>query len=221
MTSSVDGHRLQYVLDRPTGAPRPAAGWPLLLFLHGAGERGDDLARVSTHGPPKLVDEIPALGACVLVSPLCPSDSWWKPDALMALLDEVVGGHAVDASRIYVTGLSMGGYGTWSLVSRYPDRFAAAVPICGGGDPSRLWSQLPNAFDPDGLLRARAVPIRAFHGENDAVVPPEESRRLVAQLEQVKGNALLVVYPDLGHDAWTTTYADPELYRWLFSNRLR
>ena len=107
--------------------------WPLMLFLHGAGERGNDLQRVKLHGPPKLIaadKEFPF----IVVSPQCPKDRWWEPFELTALLDEIVERHKVDQDRIYVTGLSMGGFGTWSLAAYTPDRFAALVPICGGGE---------------------------------------------------------------------------------------
>jgi len=217
MGSEVDGQRYRYLLEVPPADERPEAGWPLLIFLHGAGERGDDLARVDVHGPPKLLDEIPELGRCILAAPQCPEDQWWQPGTLTAFLAELDARPDVDKSRIYLTGLSMGGYGTWDLLAAHPQRFAAAVPICGGGQTARLWPNLPNDFEVEDLLDAKDVPIRAYHGANDPVIPAEESRILVEALEGVGAEVELIVYPDVGHDSWTRTYADPDLYTWLFA----
>ena len=224
MTAMVDGHQLDYLLDvpladSPSDNTPPDDGWPLLLFLHGAGERGDDLGLVSVHGPPKLHDEVPELQGCVLVAPQCPEGGWWTPGPLLALIDEVCARADIDRERLYVTGLSMGGYGTWGLLAAEPDLFAAAVPICGGGDIGRLWPEMAVGFVLDDLLRAQSVPIRAFHGEDDDVVPVGESRLLVDALDAVGGHVELTVYPGVGHDSWTQTYADPSLYAWLFAQR--
>jgi len=219
MEASVDGQRLSYLLCVPPDAGQPPDGWPLLLFLHGAGERGDDLAQVRVHGPPKLLDSIPELARCVFVAPQCPADSWWRTETLLALLDEVRAQTRVDPTRIYVTGLSMGGYGTWNLLARRPDLFAAAVPICGGGDIGRLIPDLGSGFDLAGLLEAKDVPIHAFHGEADPVIPVEESRLLVRALREVGGRVELTTYPGVEHDSWTRTYARPELYAWIFAQR--
>jgi predicted peptidase len=218
MADEVDGQRLSYLLQVPDAAA-PAAGWPLLLFLHGAGERGDDLTRVEVHGPPKLRNEIPTLSRCVLVTPQCPAGEWWQASTLEALVDDVRGGASIDEARLYVTGLSMGGYGTFALLARAPELFAAAAPICGGGDPGRLWSDFDSGFDLDGLLRARDVPIHVFHGEADAVVPVQESIVLARALEAVDADIQLTIYPGVGHDAWTRTYANHDLYEWLFTQR--
>ncbi|MCP3917241.1 MAG: prolyl oligopeptidase family serine peptidase [bacterium] len=221
MGTSVGGQQLSYLLHVPVASDVPPDGWPLLLFLHGAGERGDDLSLVRVHGPPKLTGEIPELSRCVVVAPQCPSDAWWKPETLEALLDEVRALTLPDPTRIYVTGLSMGGYGTWGLLASSPDTFAAAVPICGGGDPCRLWQDRVPAggFDLDELLRAKDVPIHAFHGASDSVVPADESRMLVRALEAVEASVRLTVYPGVGHDSWTQTYADPALYAWMFAQK--
>ena len=108
--------------------------WPLILFLHGSGERGTNLWSVARHGPPKLV-KTQADFPFIVVSPQCPSGQTWNNDTLLALLDEVAAHYQVDATRVYLTGLSMGGFGTWSLGLEHPERFAALAPICGGGDP--------------------------------------------------------------------------------------
>ena len=179
--------------------------WPLLLFLHGAGERGDDLERVKVHGPPKLIaagKEFPF----IVVSPQCPSNQWWQPHELAALLDEIVEKYKVDQDRVYVTGLSMGGYGTWSLAGFSPDRFAAIVPICGGGDP-RTVRRFPH------------LPVWVFHGAKDSVVPLAASEEMVEALKKVNGNVKFTVYPEADHDSWTEAYNDPELYKWLLEQK--
>jgi predicted peptidase len=217
MECEVEGQAYSYLLEVPDAAGRPAKGWPVLLFLHGAGERGDDLELVRFHGPLKLMAEVPQLTRCVLVGPQCPADQWWQPSTLGSLLDEVLARTDVDLDRVYVTGLSMGGYATWGLLSSFPERFAAAVPICGGGQSSRLWPDLHSEFSMEGLLEARGVPVRAFHGDADPVIPVEESRLLVDALQAAGGDAELTIYAGVGHDSWTSTYADPGLYAWLFA----
>lgn len=179
--------------------------WPLVLFLHGAGERGDNLELVQKHGLPKLIaegKEFPFL----VVSPQCPKDRWWQPQELTALLDEIVEKYKVDQDRVYVTGLSMGGFGTWNLAVSTPERFAAIVPICGGGDP--IWAR-----------RLDHVPVWVFHGAKDPVVPLERSEKMVEAIKKAKGNVKLTVYPEAGHDSWTETYANPELYQWLLEQK--
>jgi predicted peptidase len=185
----------------------PAQRWPLLLFLHGSGERGADLAKVKVHGPPRQLDgrgDFPF----VVVSPQCPDDQRWQADALAALLDDVTKKLRIDRDRVYVTGLSMGGRGTWDLAMSYPERFAAIAPICGGALPDRA-------------CRLKGVPVRAFHGARDTVVPLAESEAVVKAVRDCGGTADLVVYPDAGHDSWTATYADPSLWEWLLSHRRR
>ena len=199
---------LKYLLYLPKGyGEKKDQKWPLILFLHGAGERGDDLNLVKKHGPPKLVDqgrEFPFL----VVSPQCPTSSWWPEqiDALIALLDEVQSKYAIDADRVYVTGLSMGGFGTWSLATRYPERFAAIAPICGGGD-RYLAGRLKN------------VPVWAFHGAKDPTVPVQASKDMVEALRKAGGDVQLTIYPEAQHDSWTETYNNPKLYEWFLSHR--
>jgi predicted peptidase len=179
--------------------------WPLLLFLHGAGERGNDLDRVKVHGPPKLIaagKEFPF----IVVSPQCPNNQWWQPHELASLLDEIVEKYAVDPDRIYVTGLSMGGFGTWSLAGFSPERFAALVPICGGGDPFIA-------------RRFGRTPVWVFHGAKDSVVPLAASEKMVEAVKASNGNVKFTVYPEAGHDSWTAAYDDPELYTWLLEQK--
>jgi len=215
--ATIAGTRLGYQLSLPDSKTAPADGWPLLLFFHGAGERGSQIDLVGRHGPLKYSSKFSELRSAVIVAPQCPEDAWWDADALMALVDEVRAAHPVDEDRVYITGLSMGGYATWDLLSRFPDVFAAAVPICGGGDPRRLWEGISSSFEMDGLLRASHVPVRAFHGQDDRVVPVGESELLVDALEEVGSRASLTIYPGVGHNSWAKTYANGELYAWLFA----
>lgn len=228
MEDTVAGHQLRYLVQVPTGDP-PAEGWPVLLFLHGYGECGDNIAKVKVHGPPKLTNEFGLLANCVIISPQCPKDSWWRVEALKALMDEVIAGRSdIDSQRRYVTGLSMGGYGIWSFLSHYPEYFAAAIPICGGGDPFRLPKNHPpektgieNEFDPDGLKRAKQLPIWTFHGTEDTGVPIVETERLVELLRKAGSKTIrFTVYEGAGHiAAWENAYGDPDVWKWLFAQR--
>ena len=179
--------------------------WPLVLFLHGSGERGSDLELVKKHGPPKLISagkEFPF----IVVSPQCRKDVWWEPNELTALLDDVVKTHKVDQDRICVTGLSMGGFGTWRLAAYTPQRFAALAPICGGGEP--YWaSQFAN------------VPTWAFHGARDEGVPLRRTEEMIEAMQKKGGEPKLTVYPEAGHDSWTETYNNPEFYEWLLAQK--
>lgn len=179
--------------------------WPLMLFLHGKGERGDDLDVVKKHGPPKLIEagkEFPF----IVVAPQCPDIVWWQPVELKALLDEVCEKYKVDQDRIYLTGLSMGGFGTWTLAAYQPHRFAAIVPICGGGEPetARLFAQ---------------TPAWVFHGALDPIVPLKSSAEMVEAMKKAGGNVKFTIYPDASHDCWTEAYNDPELYKWLLEQK--
>lgn len=186
--------------------------WPLMLFLHGAGERGNDLEKVKQHGPPRRVDADPDF-PFVLISPQCPEGQVWDADALLGLLDEVVDRLNIDTKRVYVTGLSMGGFGTWNLIAKDPGRFAAAAPICGGGSTRDF-------LLPHSRAALESLPIWVFHGEKDTVVLPEESKRLVAFFQsRLQGRIKLTLYPEAGHDSWTATYANPELYQWMLEQR--
>ncbi|MBE7503714.1 MAG: prolyl oligopeptidase family serine peptidase [Verrucomicrobiales bacterium] len=206
---------LEYLLFLPKDhAADPARRWPLLLFLHGAGERGSDIWRVAVHGPPKIVRDRPDF-PFIVVSPQCPTGRTWSNEELLALLDDVIARYPVDRARVYLTGLSMGGYGTWSLGLAHPERFAAIVPICGGGDPLKVL--LP---DPQMAQALRTLPVWAFHGAKDPVVKVGESERMVEALRKAGAqNVQLTVYPDAQHDSWTETYNDPNLYEWLLRHR--
>lgn len=196
--------KLDYLLFLPEGYGNGDKKWPLILFLHGAGESGDNLNLVKKHGPPKIVEtkkDFPF----IVVSPQSPKFGW-EVAPLAALVDEIVEKYKVDPDRVYLTGLSMGGFGTWELAGRYPEKFAAAVPVCGGG--SMLWT-----------WNMKNIPTWAFHGAKDTVVPLAESERMVNSLKKRGGNAKLTVYSNAGHDSWTETYDNPELYEWLLKQK--
>ena len=206
---------IHYLLFTPREYKADGRPWPLLVFLHGLGECGNnELERVKVHGPPKLVEsrgDFPF----VLVSPQCPPPpggmkdvpTAWKAEQLIQLVEHVVNKMNIDQKRVYVTGLSMGGYGTWRLAAAHPERFAAALPICGGGQ-EQAWAE-----------SLRRVPIWAFHGARDAVVPLSESEKMVDAVRRAGGQVQLTVYPDVEHDSWTQTYDNEEVYEWLLSHR--
>jgi predicted peptidase len=197
--------KLDYLLYLPQEYEKEGKSWPLVLFLHGAGESGQDLNKVKVHGPPKLVaagKEFPF----IVVSPQSPGRGW-DAQTLNALLDDVMANYRVDKDRIYVTGLSMGGFGTWALAAAYPDRFAALVPICGGG----------NSADAKKLVH---IPIWVFHGAKDNVVPPSRSESIVKALKEAGAkNLKFTLYPDANHDSWTETYNNPEMWDWLLQQK--
>jgi predicted peptidase len=206
---------LDYLLFVPkAAAAQPDRKWPLILFLHGAGERGSDIWLVAKHGPPKIVREQPDF-PFIVVSPQCPAGRVWDNDEVLALLDEILATQPVDPTRVYLTGLSMGGYGTWSLGLAHPERFAAIVPICGGGDPLKAL-----LADPKKAGALRSLGVWAFHGAKDPVVRLVESERMVDALRKAGVREVeLTVYPEAQHDSWTETYANPKLYEWLLRHQ--
>ncbi|MEH2073706.1 MAG: prolyl oligopeptidase family serine peptidase [Nostoc sp.] len=177
---------------------------PTILFLHGAGQRGSDLDDVRKHGVAKVVEQ-QADFPFFVISPQCPRREYWNIERLSTLLDEVIASCAVDPDRVYLTGLSMGGYGTWHLAAAQPERFAAIAPICGGGNPQAA-----------GKLKN--LPVWAFHGAKDNVVPLSESEIMVSALKVHNGNVKFTVYPEANHDSWTQTYNNPELYEWFLQH---
>ena len=226
MTKPVGDQQLKYLLQEPSG-DAPQQGWPVLLFLHGYGECGDDLSQVKKHGPPKLIGRFGELAGCIVISPQCPRHSWWRTETLKSLVDEVIAERDdVDRTRLYVTGLSMGGYGIWSFLSRHPNYFAAAIPICGGGNPFNLPANRPgrkrgitNEFSLAGLKKANTLPIWTFHGSEDSSVPLVETRVLVDTLRQAGNRKLkFTVYQGAGHvAAWEQAYDSHATWKWLFS----
>lgn len=178
--------------------------WPLLVFLHGSGERGNDLEKVKVHGPPKLIAQGMTMPFVVL-SPQCPSDTDWDTETLFTLIKQIASRYRVDEKKVYLTGLSMGGAATWNLAMAYPYYFAAIAPVCGP----------VNRNYPARADDLKDLPIMAFHGAMDDVVPISGAAAMIKRLQELGSTARIVIYPDANHDSWTTTYENPELYKWF------
>lgn len=194
--------RATYLLYLPPGYQQPNTTWPLLLFLHGAGERGSDLTVLRRQVLPRLAErgDLPF----ILVAPQTPNGELWSTDALVGLLDHLEGELRVDRSRVYLTGLSMGGFGAWELATAQPERFAALVVISGGGNPVEV-------------CRLRDTPVWIVHGRKDDIIPVNWSEEMAKRLERCHGRVRLTIYEDAGHDAWSRTYSDPAFTSWLLA----
>jgi predicted peptidase len=199
----------KYLLALPEGYDADGAKkWPLLVFLHGAGERGDDLNLLKKHGPPKLIAAGKKFEA-IVVSPQVPEGEFWNPHGVKALVDKMKKEHRVDGARVYITGISMGGFGTFDTIAAYPEVFAAAVPICGGAGVNVV------KFTP-----LKEMPIWIFHGDKDTAVPVEFSQMAMRAFERNKApNVKLTIYPGVPHDSWTQTYDNAEVWKWLFEQK--
>lgn len=203
--------KMGYYLSLPEGYNKESREqWPLLVFLHGSGERGNgesELLRVKKHGIPKILDGEKNL-PFIALSPQCPENSTWvsQIENLNFLVDEIIKAYNIDESRLYLTGMSMGGYGAWLYGMSYPDKFAAIAPLCGGG----------MAWNAEVL---KNVPIWAFHGEEDDAVPFAESLNMVNALKNAGGNVKFTRYPGVGHNCWTETYNNDELYKWFLEQK--
>jgi predicted peptidase len=218
------GEKLNYRLMIPQGySAQGETRYPLVLFLHGAGERGDDNKKTLVHATSDFAksknrEKYP----CFVVVPQCPDEKKWvevdwtinhheipaEESISLRLTRELLASlhknFRIDEQRRYVTGLSMGGYGTWDMIARTPKYFAAAAPICGGADEATA-------------DRVTHLPIWAFHGDQDTAVKPERSRRMLAAIEKAGGKPKYTEYAGVGHDSWTQTYADPKFMEWLFA----
>lgn len=227
--TSSDGTDLNYRLLEPEETAK-GKKFPLVLFLHGAGERGDDNEKQLVHGSgmflnPYNREKYPAY----VLFPQCPKDGYWaysrRPDtfesmtpeenlpavfkALKELLDSYLANPRVDRSRVYIIGLSMGAMGTYDMVSRYPEIFAAAVPICGAVTPA------------ERLAVAKDVRFRIFHGDADPVVPVEGSRKAYRALREAGAKVEYTEFPGCGHASWNPAFSCPDFMEWLFSQKRR
>lgn len=216
---------LKYRLLKPLGY-NPNKIYPLVIFLHGAGERGDDNSVQLKHGMAEFCKTARReKNPCYIIAPQCPKDETWAnidwsaggtikmPESAsdsmaltFAVVDSMIEDAAVDKNRIYITGLSMGGYGTWDAIARRPDFFAAALPVCGGGDPTTA-------------EKIKHIPIFCFHGDEDKAVAVEKSRAMISAIKEAGGSPRYTEYKGVGHDSWTQTYADDATHDWLFSQR--
>ncbi|CAN5432404.1 prolyl oligopeptidase family serine peptidase [soil metagenome] len=198
--------KLDYLISIPEGYADSKTKWPVILFLHGSGERGSTVQDVTPHGVPKEIAngrKIPA----IVISPQCPDGDTWTSQvqiaALTGLLNDIEKRFRVDKDREYLTGLSMGGYGTWKMAGLYPDRFAAIAPVCGVGDP---------------LFASKfKMPIWACHGVKDPAVPFDQDQKMIDAVKAAGGNVRFDVIPEGGHDVWSQFYAADEFYSWLLS----
>jgi len=206
-TVATNGEARAYVLYVPKDYTS-SKKWPVILFLHGSGERGDDGLKQSEVGIGAAIrmgsERFPAL----VVMPQCKPDKHWADDmadyALNAL-DQTIKHYSVDTNRLYLTGLSMGGYGSWTIATQHPDMFAAVVPICGGGDPEQAAQKLKDE------------PIWVFHGGADPTVPVEQAHRMVEALKAAGSSIKYTEYPGVGHNSWDKAYGEKDLTDWLFA----
>lgn len=188
----------------PPGYHASASDWPLVVFLHGSGERGEELDKVKLHGPPMHI----AQGVhypFIVCSPQLPAGRW-DPALLHTLLPALQARLRIDPQRISATGLSLGGHGVWEWAATYPQDLAAIAPVCGFGDPATV-------------CRGRQVPVRAYHGDADNVVPLARQQACIDALRACGGSAEFTIYPGVGHDAWTPAYQDAGLAPWLLAQR--
>ena len=224
--TSPDGKSMGYRLLLPHNYDQKKK-YPVVIFFHGSGERGtNNTAQTVTGVGIFLKPEIRAKYPCFVVAPQCSTNGWWvdsskdpatgkrhsQPNGDMQLalkcLDEVMAAYSTDANRLYVTGLSMGGFGAWDCITRFPERFAAGVPICGGGDPESIDATVAR------------VPVWVFHSANDDHVPVQGDRDMVAAMKKNGGNPHYTEFPDSGHFCWDKAYAEPKLMPWLFAQSL-
>lgn len=207
VVESADGQRSvqRFWLSLPATYRDDGKTWPLVFFLHGSGERGSELDLVKLHGPPKLVDQGHDF-PFILVSPQLDVGRRWNPHELQALSLRLQRSLRVDTRRVMVTGLSLGGHGCWDWACAYPDSLAGIAPVCGFGTPAQACAM-------------RDVPVRAYHGDADTVVPLAAQQDMIAALRACGGSAELTVYPGVGHNAWDLAYADHQLYAWLLAQR--
>lgn len=195
-----------YLLSLPNEyAADTAKKWPLILFLHGSGESGTDIEKVKLHGPPELIAKGKQF-PFIVVSPQSDVPYGWDIEMLYSMLQDLKKKYRVDNDRVYLTGLSMGGFGTLSLAIKYPDEFAAIAPVCGGGDTSGAW-------------KLRHTPTWCFHGAKDDVVPPVGSVNMVNAIREYSRDAQLTIFPNANHNSWDSTYkSNDNLYNWFLTH---
>lgn len=198
----------RYLLSKPEGYDsKTDQKWPLVIFLHGSGERGTDLELIKKHGPPKLIaagQKFPA----IIASLQCEPGHLWNPHGVKAVTDHLVKTMHVDAKRVYLTGISMGGFGTWDTAFEYPETYAAIAPICGGAGVRWVTAQI-----------LKDIPCWIFHGDKDGAVPIENSQKIYDALKKINAPVKFTIYPGVGHDSWTQTYDNPEFWKWLFEQK--
>jgi predicted peptidase len=227
-THEKEGQSLNYRMLYPSDFDE-SRKYPLVVFLHGMGERGADNNLQLVHGSKLFSDSIEQYPA-IVIFPQCPETDFWADLSMvsqggscsaptnvdpplhtalalvMDLMDELIAQKFVDDDRVYVSGLSMGGFGVWELLWRMPEKIAAAIPICGGGAKGKASAMIN-------------IPIWAIHGVKDEVVPPYFSEMMTFAVQAAGGSVRLSLYPDINHNSWDTAFAEPNLLNWLFSKR--
>lgn len=196
---------ISYVLDYPKDAKTAV---PLIVFLHGSGERGTDLELVKAHSPftYKYLIEAPV----AILAPQTPANQWWDTEAVYILIKDIQTKYKIDPARIYLTGLSMGGWGTWKLAMEHPELFAAVAPVCAPAD--RVMKA--------NIHQYKNLPIRIFHGALDDIVSPDNSIEMFQDLKKINpNNTELFIFPNDNHNSWDSTYSNPEFYRWMLSQK--
>ena len=194
---------VRYVLKLPENQK---AKFPLMVFLHGSGERGTDLEKVKNHSPFTYQNLLKTDVA--ILAPQCPENTWWDSDEIYELIQSIAKTYNVDKSRIYLTGLSMGGWGTWKLATEHPELFAAVAPVCGVTD-TEIYKNVE-------VLKN--TPVHIFHGALDDIVSPNMSLDIYQKLKKVNPNCNLTIFPNDNHNSWDSTYSDPKFYEWLFAH---
>lgn len=225
--TKVNGTEYKYVVYLPQDWSKDKK-WPVVLFLHGSGERGDDGLAQSQVGLPGAVRLNPERFPFIIVMPQCRKEHWWTEPEMMKqalrALDEATKEFKGDKQRVHLTGLSMGGWGTWAIAAGNPGRFATIAPVCAGVLAPKGLSDAPPASpaeDPysDIAKKIGKTPVWVFHGGADPVVPVEESRKMVAAIKAAGGDVKFNEYEGVGHDSWLKAYAEPELPKWWLASR--
>jgi len=220
-TATVEAVTYGYQVYVPSGFTSDRS-WPVILFLHGADEGGSDGVRQTRVGLGPALRRYPERFPAVVVFPQSPRGHPWRgPSADLALraLEQTMHEFKGDPERLYLTGISMGGYGTWRLALQDPHRFVALVPICGGLDsPAKRGASAREPFL-EAARQLRHLPTWVFHGEEDNIIPVSESRVMVRALQEVGAPVRYTEYPGVEHDSWDPAYAAPELATWLLSQR--
>lgn len=211
----------------------PEKKWPIILFLHGAGERGSDCQRQTEVGLGPSIREQRDTFPAIVVMPQVPARQLWVgrlEQMALEALSQTQQEFNTDSTRIYLTGLSMGGYGSWYLTAHNPGKFAAVVPVAGGilppsrrrPFPPEVMALVPKEKPYETIARRiGSTPVWIFHGSDDPRVPVTESRRMYAALQAVGGNVRYTEYPGVGHNSWDRAYAEPELFEWMLAQRLQ
>lgn len=197
-------HKISYILDYPEDAKGKV---PLMVFLHGSGERGNNLEMVKAHSPFTYKHLFPEPVA--ILAPQCPKEVWWDTDAVYHLIKEIQQKYKIDDSRIILTGLSMGGWGTLKLAMEHPELFSAVVPVCAPVD--RLMKVSASQY--------KNLPMKIFHGGNDDVVSPMNSIEIYQAIKKVNNKVELILFPDDNHNSWDSTYSNPQLYEWMLAQK--